>query len=235
MDQGHPQGESEQLSATRRLFLKRSTALAVIGGSAALFSGALGGGTAKADSIGKERGRKQRDEFESIQKHEQDHVAFLVTALGGAARPRPTFQNLEQRNFAAFVELTRVLENTGVSAYLGAAPYINDPAYLSAAGSILTIEARHSGYVNTLLGDPITATASDENSSPSFDAAATSAEIVAAVTPFIVDLNGGPAVGYAQTKSDPNDIDILNFALALEYLERDFYDINVPKFYRPRR
>ncbi len=46
--------------------------------------------------------------------------------------------------------------------------------------------------------------------------------------PFIKSLNGG---------SDPskplqNDIDILNFALLLEYLEATFYDTNVPRFYQ---
>jgi hypothetical protein len=233
-DQNSIAAASASVSSTRRLFLKRSTALAVVGGSAALLSGALGGSSANANGIGKDRVKKQRDEFESIQKHEEDHVDFLVTALGNMARPKPNFQNLEQRNFEAFVDLARVFENTGVSAYLGAAPFINDADYLAAAGSILTIESRHAGYINTLQGDPITATAADENASPSFDAPATSADIVAAVTPFIVDLNGGPAVGYAQTLSTQNDIDILNFALALEYLEREFYDVNVPKFYKVR-
>jgi len=222
------------ISSTRRLFLRRTTALAVVGGAAAMLSGSFSGSARGADAIGKDRAKKQRDEFQSIMKHEDDHVDFLVTALGGAARPKPNFQGLEQGSYPAFVAVARVLENTGVSAYLGAAPFINDPDYLAAAGSILTIEARHSGYLNTLLGDPITATAADEAASPSFDASATAAEIGAAVAPFIVDLNGGPAVTYAQVMTPQNDIDILNFALALEYLEREFYDINVPKFYRVR-
>jgi hypothetical protein len=219
---------SNALTARRR-FLTRSAMLSLAGSASAL----VGGSAFARSEEGREVGGSgaQRANFAAIQAHENDHVAFLVSALGADARPKPTFQNLLQKNYADFVTLAQVLENTGVGAYLGAAPVINSSAYLAAAGSIATIEARHSGYLNTLLRDPITGNSIDEDSNPSFEMPLTAAEVVAGAGGFIASLNGGPPVDYSTTKSDANDIDILNFALALEYLEAEFYNLNIAKIY----
>jgi len=159
-----------------------------------------------------------------IRDHENDHVEFLVDALGSAARPKPTFKGLTQRSYSAFLRLTQTLENTGVSAYLGAAPFISNPDFLAAAGSILSVEARHAGAVNLGLEDPVVP------DDASFDSPLTAAEVAAAVAPFVQSLNGGPELTYSTTPSAANDIAILNFALALEYLEAEFYNLNASRY-----
>jgi Ferritin-like domain len=169
------------------------------------------------------------DIFTQIQADENAHVAFLVNALGAFARPMPIFQGLEQSKVHEFAEVSRALENTGVGAYLGALPVLASTQlgqqYLAAAGSIALIEARHAGYLNTLLDLNIVENITGNVSS--FDVPLTPQQVVTNASPFIASLNGGPPLIPAGGLT--NAIDILNFALALEYLEAAFYNINVPE------
>ncbi|EEB87615.1 hypothetical protein MPER_14982, partial [Moniliophthora perniciosa FA553] len=71
----------------------------------------------------------------------------------------------------------RVVENLGVAAYLGAAPLVTDPIVLEAAGSILTVEARHQTVLNVLSGQ---GTAIPN----AFDIAFSPSEVLAVAAPF---------------------------------------------------
>lgn len=212
----------------RRGFIRGTGALL---GSAAAGAGAIfvSAEDAVAHDRGGRGGRGQsfRNQLQLVQRHENAHVRFLEGALGAAARPKPTFRNLEQRNLNAFLDVSRALENTGVGAYLGAVPILLSKAYLAAAGSIALIEARHAGFFNTIESRPMTENVFGQELD--FERALTVQEVVANASPFIASLNGGPPLTFDSTPSPANDIAILNFALALEYLEADFYNVNVPR------
>ena len=222
-----------QESASRRTFLRRSIVGATIVAPAGLLAACGGLATTtgspaatptsaiKTGALALYPVSGSKAAFTEIMSDENAHVTFLQGALKSAARPKPTFKGLEQADIQSFANLSQIFENVGVGAYLMAAPAISSKAYLAAAGSILTIEARHAGFLDVLLQKPISANGA-------FDKPLSQPEIVKDVSPFIVSLNGG---------SDPsgtlkNDVDILNFALLLEFLEAEFYNVNVPKFFK---
>ena len=87
--------------------------------------------------------------------HERAHVAFLRNALGSKARKRSTFDfgqaTRERRAFAAAAVL---LEDTVVAAYNGQAANLTKRT-LAAAASIVSVEARHAGWIRAIVGlDP---------------------------------------------------------------------------------
>jgi len=161
--------------------------------------------------------------FKEIMNDEAQHVSFFQNALkraGVTPRPKPTFKRLAQTDLDDFITMSSMLENAGVGAFLMAMPAISDTNATAAAASIATIEARHAGFVNALLGKPL-------SEQGAFDKPISQNTIVNAVSPFIESLNGGPNPA-DELSSDPV---ILNFALLLEHLEAEFYHVNVPRLF----
>jgi len=107
-----------------------------------------------------------------------DELTETIKKLGGkpAAKPKVAFAGAFGSR-AAFLKTSNALEDTGVSAYNGAAPSIKSVEVLAAAGSIVQIEARHAALIRLARG---------KSPAPlAFDKASEMAEVLKAVQPFI--------------------------------------------------
>ena len=115
-----------------------------------------------------------------IGEHEAAHVATLtqvITDLGGepVARAEYDFGVTDAQSFLA---TAATLENVGVAAYDGAGAAIQNPDLLTAAGSIVAVEARHAAYLNVVTGVSAFPAAVESPLTPT--------EVLDAAGPFIV-------------------------------------------------
>ena len=110
----------------------------------------------------------------AVKAHEAAHVKFLEGALGSKAIKKPTFDfKGTTEDMAKFQATAIVLEDTGVSAYNGQGPNLTKKT-LAAAGSVVSVEARHAAWIRDIVG---------QNPAPlAFDKALTKAQVTAAVT-----------------------------------------------------
>lgn len=110
---------------------------------------------------------------------EKEHVEALegtIKKLGGKPVSEPKF-NFEYKGTSEFLKLAETFENTGVSAYNGAAPMIKSKEVLGAAGSIVQVEARHAAAIALQNGQ--------EPAPSAFDAPLDEKQVLKAVEPFI--------------------------------------------------
>ncbi len=119
--------------------------------------------------------------LKTVTKDENAHVAFLKKALGHKAAKEPKFDfKGTNTNAEMFMKTAQVLENTGVHAYSGQALNIKTPAYVKAAVSILTIEARHASVIG-LLNEGASPSGKEIAPNGPFDTPLTAAAVLAAV------------------------------------------------------
>lgn len=120
-----------------------------------------------------------RDLVDLIAGDEAEHVEALkatIGQLGGRPVARPSFE-FDYEGTGGFLELAQTFEDTGVSAYNGAAPAIESKEVLAAAGSIVQVEARHAAAIRLQ---------NEAQPSPNaFDPSLDEQQVLKAVEPFI--------------------------------------------------
>jgi Ferritin-like domain len=95
-----------------------------------------------------------------VGEHERLHVERLQERLGGAAHPAPEY-DLEDVTATedAFLEAAVVLEDTGVSAYIGQGSNLTIEGVVAVA-PLVSVEARHAAWILAIAGrDPAPAAA----------------------------------------------------------------------------
>ena len=123
--------------------------------------------------------------FSIIALHEAQHVAFLKSALGGAAVKRPDADFTAGgkygdvfSNFSTFLTLSQTFEDLGVAAYKGQATNLmGNGDILTAALQIHSVEARHAAEVRRIGGKP--------GWHGAFDQPLSKAAVLAAAKPFL--------------------------------------------------
>ena len=145
------------------------------------------------------------EELQTVLAHEEAHVEALgaaVEELGGEPVEEPEFDfGLAVQYPVAFLATAAQLEDVGVSAYAGAAPYIENEALVAPALGIHSVEARHASFLRTLNGDSGFPNAVDEARSRS--------EVEALIAPFVVGMEApeGEAPDDGMDSPDGNGTD----------------------------
>jgi rubrerythrin len=119
---------------------------------------------------------KLAKQFGGEETQHVDALTGAVKQLGGKPAAKPTFA-FPDKDQASFLKLAQKLEDTGVSAYNGAAPSIQDKKILEVAGAIVQIEARHAAAIRLQNGATPAPAA--------FDPVLSKQQVLAAVKPLI--------------------------------------------------
>lgn len=88
-----------------------------------------------------------------VRNHEVLHREFFKAALASSAIPDLTvnFSTINFANRASVLATAKAFEDLGVSAYNGAGYLIQSATYLTLAGKIVSVEARHAAYFRDLV------------------------------------------------------------------------------------
>ncbi|HEX8505572.1 MAG TPA: ferritin-like domain-containing protein [Hymenobacter sp.] len=142
--------------------------------------------------------------LDDLYYHEVIHREFFKAALGTNAIKSltPNFSAINFNDRTSVLGTAKAFEDLGVSAYNGAGQYITSPLYLTLAGKIVSVEARHAAIIRDLsmegsfaANDVVTITTANTsgvttNNAPansSLERSKSPAEVVAVANMFLAD------------------------------------------------
>jgi hypothetical protein len=123
-----------------------------------------------------------------IREHEVAHRNFFKAAITAAgATPlqdlQVDFSSIDFGSRTSVLATAKAFEDLGVTAYNGAGKLLTTPAYLTIAGKIVSVEARHAALIADLITN---GTFSDTTDANGLDMARTPAQVLAIADAYIV-------------------------------------------------
>jgi len=123
----------------------------------------------------------------SIRDHEVLHREFFKAALGASAIKglTPDFSSVNFSDRTSVLAQAKAFEDTGVAAYDGAGYLFKNPDYLTIAGKIVSVEARHAALIRDLIA-PGSFAGSDVVDANGLNATLTIAQVLAIANKYLV-------------------------------------------------
>ncbi|MCW3075377.1 MAG: ferritin-like protein [Flaviaesturariibacter sp.] len=140
----------------------------------------------------------EQEYLKDIRDHEVAHREFFKTAITAAAPtaiiPALTvdFSSINFGSRTSVLETARTFEDLGVAAYNGAGKLLTNPVYLTLAGKIVSVEARHAALIRDLISngtfsDLGTLTAFGASTANALDGALNPPQVLQLADAFIVN------------------------------------------------
>ncbi len=135
---------------------------------------------------------KEQEYLKDIRDHEIAHREFFKAALGTNAIKalEVNFSAINFGNKSSVLETAKTFEDLGVAAYNGAGKLITSADYLTLAGKIVSVEARHAALIRDLISngsfsDLASLSAFGANNTAALDGALNPPQVLALAAPFI--------------------------------------------------
>jgi hypothetical protein len=230
MHTGETRDHNAAATPSRRGFLSRAAGISAVAVPALTL---ITSKKSRAETGGKLTGLNA-ELINEIMNDEDQHVPIIQNLLNDPDNPLPipirqppnfNMKRLRQPNLQAFLETAAGFENTGSGLYHGALLNITQTQeYFPTAAGLAAVESRHASWLNSMLKESLV---------PDFvpvEAPIPQGIVLARVAEFVTDPRSTFPSFDTTVSTDANNFFVLDFVLFLEYIESQFYDINVPLF-----